>query len=158
MRAENTFSVDFLIRLDKKQKTLAYLFAKVTVDGDEKEISLKQKIRACDWNSQDEALKGNSSFAQQVNKYINDVRSYITAKYRMLQHKEEVITAQKVKDAYISKQTHKRSDRTLSELVKYHTQIFSETLADGTMKNYVTTETYVKNFTQTVSSKKNVVR
>ena len=46
MKTAFTFSIDFIIRLNKKDRTLALIYARITVNGDIKEISLKEQIKA----------------------------------------------------------------------------------------------------------------
>jgi hypothetical protein len=44
MRSTHSFTIDFVIRKDKENKKRALLDARVTVDGERKEISLKEHI------------------------------------------------------------------------------------------------------------------
>lgn len=147
MRAENTFSVDFIIRLCKEDKREAIIYARITVNGGlPKEIPLKHRLKARDWNPDKEEVKGVGTEVKHVNDYINKVRFRITEKYRMLEDQNAVITADSVKKAYLGNHTAKKGGYTLIELMAYHTKINKGVLADGTMKNYVATETYVKDF------------
>jgi integrase/recombinase XerD len=51
MKANQTFGIDFIARLCKSDKNSALLFARITVDGERKEISLKEIVKIKDWDS-----------------------------------------------------------------------------------------------------------
>ena len=70
MRTEISFGIDFIIRLNKKQKDKALLYARVTVNGIRTEISLKEEIMARDWDRKQEIVKGKSQEARTINHYI----------------------------------------------------------------------------------------
>lgn len=74
MKTASTFSIDFIIRLKKQQKERALLYARVTVNGNRTEISLKEEIIARDWNKKQEIVKGKSQEVKAINNYIEDVR------------------------------------------------------------------------------------
>ncbi len=71
MRTEITFAIDFIIRLNKTQRDKALLYARVTVNGDRKEISLKHSFNAKDWDGRQEIVKGKSQEVRSINNYIN---------------------------------------------------------------------------------------
>jgi integrase/recombinase XerD len=146
MKANQTFGIDFITRLCKSDKTSALLFARITVDGERKEISLKEAIKIKDWDSAREIMKGQSIGAKTINSHIDDVRFRIKEKYRFFKDQELPITAEAVKEAYLGTHSTQKSKHTLCELLKYHTKIEGEKLKGGTMKNYVTTEEYIKKF------------
>lgn len=101
MRTGNTFGIDFVVRHDKKDKAVASIYARITVDGDIKEISLKQKVVVTQWDSRSERIKGKGTEQQRLNAHIDNVRFLLTEKYRMLQDKGAAITAEAVKVAYL---------------------------------------------------------
>lgn len=144
MRTENTFAIDFIIRLNKTQKDKALLYARVTVNGDRKEISLKHSFNAKDWDGRQEIVKGKSQEARTINNYIEDVRFRLKEKYRLLLDKQSTITAQAIKDAYLGKHALQKTGHTVMELLKYHARIAGDKLEPGTLKNYGATEQYLK--------------
>jgi hypothetical protein len=73
MKANHTFAIDFIARLYSDRKT-AKLFVRITVNGDRKEISLKETINHKDWESSSETVKGKSIWVKSLNTYIEDVR------------------------------------------------------------------------------------
>ncbi len=147
MSADNSFSVDFVLRLTKRDKTKGYLFARITVNGEQPaEISLKQKVAVKQWDSKAERIIGKSEDVLSINKYIENVRFRITKSYRSLEEQEALITVELVKNTYLGKQTIAPKGRKLSELLNEHAKIATDDLVPGTMKNYKTTKKYLENF------------
>ena len=146
MKAQHTFGIDFIIRLSKNDKTSALIFARITVNGDRKEISLKENINTADWDSSSEMVKGKSEKARSINRCIDEARFRIKEKYKQLEEKGCTITAQAVKEAYLGTHSMQKPKHTLVELIKFHYKIEGEKLRQGTMKNYVATEEYLKRF------------
>jgi hypothetical protein len=60
MQSRHTFSIDFIIRRCKDNKRQALIYARITVDEERKEISLKERINATDWDARKEILKGRT--------------------------------------------------------------------------------------------------
>lgn len=156
MKAENTFSIDFVTRKAPAHPGFHSLYARVTVNGDSREISLKQLVRPREWDSRGECLTPKAPEAQSANEYIRSVRYLITKKYRLLIDKEEVVTAERVKQEYLGNQVvqtpKEKTDRTVLLLFQQHNEnngIDPKTgkkglLTQGSMKNYHTTLKYLK--------------
>ena len=125
---------------------MAFLFARITVNGETREISLKQKIHSFDWDSKKEQLRNKTPEAQRLNSFIEKVRFLITEKYRDLIDQGEPFTVDNVKDLYFSGQVRKHSSHSLLELFSYHNEHNESILAHGTMKNYYTTLAYLNKF------------
>jgi integrase/recombinase XerD len=87
MKTNNSFGIDFIIRISKSNKHAAHIFARITIDGDRNEISLKENIKASDWDSAREIVKGRTEKVKSLNAHIDDVRFRIKEKYRMLNEK-----------------------------------------------------------------------
>ncbi len=145
MKTETTFSIDFVMRKKKSGPLFGYIYARITLDGDIKEISLKEEIRASTWLPGNECVSGRNAEVKKINDYIDDVRFKLKQKYRELQDSGKPLTAQLVKDAYIGNFT-KKTGHKLLELVNYHKEINTGVLATGTLKNYSTTGDYITLF------------
>lgn len=146
MKTEITFGIDFIIRFNKTQKERALLYARITANGERKEMSLKQEVNTRDWDSAREIVKGKSEEARSINNYIEDVRYGLKEKYRMLIDKQQIVSADAIKKAYLGTHSVQKSEQTMSSLMKYHRKIASDTLEKGTLKNYGATEKYLMNF------------
>lgn len=167
MNAACTFGIDFIARKVPANPLKRRLYAKVTVNGDAVEISLKQLVNPKDWDSRKECMVPKTPEAQAVNSFIENMRFLITQKYRLLIDKEETVTAEKVKVSYLGNQSSKPKQptgHTLLELFLYHNKINgtnAETgengvLAEGTMKNYRTSLEYVRLYIQQCLQKQDI--
>ncbi len=142
---QQSFSIDFIIRKCKVNKKRADIFAKITVDGEIKELSIKEQIDTADWVSKQEIVKGRSIETKAINQRIDDVRFQLKEKYRELEKNVELITAETVRNAYLGMQV-SLNGRKLRELMEYYRQIWEEKLKPGGFKNYKTTIKYVELF------------
>lgn len=146
MNSQNpTFSIDFITRNSKTNPSQAFIYARITIDGDVKEISLHQAIPKERWDHKGETVAGKNMEVRAINEHIEKVRFRLRETYRQLQSEDKILAAQSVKDAYLGRNSNKKG-HTLCELVKYHDKINRGELAGGTMKNYVTTGEYIKLF------------
>jgi len=85
MRSNNTFGIQFTIRIPKQQKSgLATVFARITVNGRRSEISLKKKIDSKNWDDVKGKAKGRIDEVQKLNQYMERVRSLISDCYHQL--------------------------------------------------------------------------
>lgn len=146
MNTANTFSIDFIARALKNDKATLCVFARITVNGITKEISLKILVDRNEWDPAREAILGKQIDVKSSNEYIGNVRTRLRQHYRDLQEKQFIITAQDVKDAFLGKHTSQNKDHTLCELIKYHAEQMEGKLKKGTLKNYTATEEYLKRF------------
>lgn len=119
MKTTHSFSIDFVIRLCKENKKFAWIYARITVNGElPKEISIKEKIAAADWDNKQEIVKGKSIQVKTINATIENVRFRIKEKYRQLEESGALITADEVKQAYLGVQISLRGHK-LTELLEY---------------------------------------
>jgi hypothetical protein len=70
----HTFGVEYLIRRCKECKKFAFIYARITVDGERAEVSTKEKIVANDWDPDKEILKGKAIEAKEVNHHLEEIR------------------------------------------------------------------------------------
>ncbi len=145
MKTTHSFGIDFIIRRCKENKKRALIYARITVDEERKEISLKEPIEASDWDSKKEAVKGKSEAVKSLNQHIEDVRYRIKEKYRTLCDKEMLVSAETVKQAYLGTHTALKGHK-LVELLDYYYKIWEPQLKPGGFKNIKTTIEYAKLF------------
>jgi hypothetical protein len=84
MKANNSFTINFITRQGKNEKSKSLLYAKVTVNGGRTEISLKENIDPELWDAAREEIKGNPFATKALNKHIEDFRFRLREKYRLL--------------------------------------------------------------------------
>lgn len=145
MKTTHSFSTDFLIRRCKENKKKALIYARITVDEERREISLKEQIDAIDWDPRKEIVKGKTEQVKSINQYIEDVRYKIKEKYRLLCDKEVLVTAETVKQAHLGTHTLLKGHK-LVELMNFYCKIWKPKLKPGGFKNIETTVEYVRRF------------
>jgi hypothetical protein len=145
MKTTHSFGIDFIIRRCKDNKKRALIYARITVDEERKEISLKEQIDAADWDSKKEIVKGKTEQVKSLNQYIEDVRFRIKEKYRALCDKEMLVTGETVKQAYLGTLTALKGYK-LVELLDYYYKIWEPQLKPGGFKKIKTTIGYAKLF------------
>ena len=143
MRTNQTFSISFFIRKKKAKPDLSLIYARITVNGKSKEISLKRVLPTSKWNQAAGKMQGTGMDSQRINKKIDDTKAKIYQSYEELIREGHILTAEVIKSRFLgSDQQH----HTLIALLTYHTKNMSKVLKYGTMKNYNTTENYLKNY------------
>lgn len=145
MEQTHTFAVDFIARKSKTDKSKAFIYARITLDGEPKEISIQEEIKTKDWDTKAEVVKGRSAEARSINEHIEQVRTDIKQKYRELKLANELLTSNAVKQAYLGKQFALKGHK-LKELLDYYKKIWEPKLENGGFKNYKTTIDYAKRF------------
>lgn len=145
MRTSQTFSISFFIRKKKNQPELALLYTRVTVNSKSLEISLKRTIQVSRWNQSAGKMLGNGKESYQINKKIDDTKALLYEAYDSLLKEDQLITAHLIKDRFLGTD---QQHYTLLYLADYHNQKMTGVLKYGTLKNYYTTENYLKEYLQ----------
>jgi site-specific recombinase XerD len=144
MRSSNTFGIQFVIRLPKQQKNdQATVFARISVNGRRCEISLKKKVNPQNWDDIKGKARGTKEEIRKLNEHIERVRTIIADGYHELVQQKKVITVDAVKSLFFGADD---NEVTLIKLGEYHNTEMKDKLADGTMKNYYTTQKYIAKF------------
>ncbi len=143
MKTHQTFSVIFLIRKNKSSKTQGLIYARISVNGQRSEFSIKRKVPLEIWDQSRGQAKGHSVTARRLNQYLDQMRSELFDAYDTLRKEKAVLTAESIKSKFFNEDS---SDPTILSAVTYHYQIALTTIRPGTLKNYRTTEKYIKLF------------
>lgn len=157
MRTSNTFAVHFWLNAAKQNKGKIPLYARVTVNGKRAEISLKRSISltysvTC-WDSNSSRLSSRAPDAKIINSFLDRIHADLLECYQQLISECKLITAQAVKARFIGQDV---QHKTLMELIDYHNLHMLSVLKPGTMKNYYTTERYIKAFLENKLKTSNV--
>ncbi|MDB5023325.1 MAG: integrase [Mucilaginibacter sp.] len=144
MRSSNTFGIQFVIRLPKQQKTdQATVFARISVNGSRREISLKKKVDPQNWDNARGKARGTKDEIRKLNEHIERIRTLIADGYHQLVQQKKIVTVDAVKSLFLGDD---QDEITLIKLGEYHNAEMKNKLADGTMKNYYTTQRYIATF------------
>jgi hypothetical protein len=145
MRNENTFGLHFTLKLNREVRGKFPVYARITVNKTRTELALKCHVRKEDWNIVKGAAKPVDDDHRILNSYLEEVRGKLVKQYRALHITDTILTAESVKNAYLGVNENKRK-YTLLWVVAEHNLIMEKALKHGTMKNYTTTEKYLKAF------------
>lgn len=144
MRSSNTFGVHFILRnrpVDGKQS----VYARITVNKTRCELSLKYYLEKKNWNEGKGIARPLNEELRQLNSYLEETRGKLARHYRELLMQEKEVTAESVKNTFIGK-TEEQKNYTMLWLVQEHNTVMNAVLKRGSMKNYLTTEKYLKSF------------
>ncbi len=143
MKAQNnTFGVLFYLRKYKKSiHGTAPIYARITVNGKRIDISVKRTIEEINWNASKGLAKGSKSSTTQLNAYLEEFRSGIVVSYQKLVIQKKMITAELIKESFLGTD---QQSYTICKLMDYHNTEMQTVLAQGTIKNYYTTQKYIK--------------
>lgn len=145
MKSKNTFGIQFVLRLPKNKKDeTATVYARITVNGRRTEISLKSKVSINNWDEAKGRAKGKRQEIVKLNSHMEQVRSLIFDSYQELIQQNKPVSVDTVKAKYLGEDIEEAM--TLLKVIEYHKQVATTKLAPGTMKNYYTTESYLKKF------------
>lgn len=143
MERRDTFGVHFVMRRMPSGKN--FIYARIVINGTASELAVKQQIEEKDWNGRRGMAHTRTSTLQQLNSYLEEVRGKLFNHFQRLRLGDEVITPDMVKRAFLN-QDKKTEDHSLLWLVNQHNSIMKTVLSKGTLKNYFTTERYLKAF------------
>lgn len=153
MQKHDTFGVHFVLRRLPSGKS--YLYARITVNGTKSELATKQEVDPNHWNNARGVAKPKNFELRQLNSLLEEVRGKLIRSYQELRLKDEPVTAELVKKTFLH--VDKPVDqKTLLWLVNQHNIIMKGVLSKGTLKNYFTTERYLKGFMKQPRLKKMV--
>ena len=101
MNNDVSFGVIFNPKLSKAKNGTAPLYARITVNGERIELSLKRRITLSLWNEKRSRLKGYSEESLQVNKSLDRIFNKIYEAFRQLQEENKHISAKAIKARYL---------------------------------------------------------
>ena len=139
----NTFGIQFIIRKHRIKDGKAPIYARITVNTERAEISIKKRIHVENWNNVRGMAKGKSPEIRSLNSYLEQFRSHLTECYQDLIVNKQRVTPDAIKNKFLGIED---SGETLKGLVEYHNTGTDSNLRWGTLKNYKTTEKYIEKF------------
>lgn len=96
----NTFHILFYLKKNNVKKTgHAPLMARITINGDLSQFSMKIEVRPEDWDTKNGRVYGRSAEAVSVNSILDETKFKIRSHYRDLCSRGIVVTASMVRDA-----------------------------------------------------------
>ncbi|WP_142785689.1 site-specific integrase [Changchengzhania lutea] len=143
MQTSKTFSIHFWLNTAKRKNGIAPVYARVTVNGKRAEISLKRYQSVTSWDPKTKRAKPRTPNAPALNAYLDQVYANLLGCQKQLLSEFKLITSRAIKARYLGED---ENQKTLLELVDYHNATMKTVLKHGTLKNYYSTERYIKRF------------
>ena len=114
----STFSILFYIKKSAlKSNGKAPVMARITLNGEIAQFSLKCEVDPDEWNPRTQRVNGKSANSVKLNGLLDNSRSIIFNHYREIFEREATVTAEKVKNAFLGLKTNQFS---LLELFDKH--------------------------------------
>lgn len=145
MKSAQTFGVHYVVRLNKESNGKYPIYARIVVNKSRVEMSPKQYISLKDWDGGKGKAKPRTDDLRLLNSYLEEARAKLGMHYRELKLSDDLVTAEVVKSSYLGIQK-KQDNYTLLWLAQQHNAVMKPVLRWGTLKNYHTTERYLRAF------------
>ncbi len=140
MRTRSTFSISFWISTARRNNGTAKIYARITIDSQRVNMSLKYTIPTESWDRKGSRVLGRTKEAQEINTYLMEVETELFQCYRELRSKTPHITPEMVKAKYFGED---EKQVTLMELFEHHNLHGAHNLSKATLSHYKTTQKYL---------------
>ena len=145
----STFKILFYIKKNAlKSNGKAPVMARITLNGEITQFSLKCEVDPAEWNPHTGRVQGKSAPAQKLNALLDNFRASITQHYREISDREVTVTAEKVRNAFLGIQCR---NETLLDLFNKHIESLNEQIGKkgvsrDSYQKYVRTATRLEDF------------
>ncbi len=143
MRTDSTLGVIFFTRKKRNDPKILDIYVRITVNKERAEFSIKRDIAVCNWDIFRCRAKETSENLILLNTYLDDVYAEVLNAHKQLHSERKLITAKAIKLRYFGEDEERMS---LMKAVEYHNKNVNNALKPGTLKNYFSTEKYLKEF------------
>ncbi len=143
MRTDSTLGVIFFTRKKRKNPERLDIYVRITVNKERAELSIKRDIAISNWDIFRCRAKESSENLILLNTYLDDVYAEVLNAHKQLHSERKLITAKAIKLRYLGEDEQKM---TLMQAVAFHNSNINNELKAGTLKNYFSTERYLKEF------------
>lgn len=143
METKITFSILFWLNVTKSKNDIAPIYARVTVNGRRAEISLKRSCLVDSWDHDAHRIKGRKAEKTSINAYLDRIYSRLLDCQEALQKENKLINAKAIKARFLGLDD---TSKSLTDILDYHNEHMEDVLKPGTLKNYKTTERYLKEY------------
>lgn len=137
---KSTFSTIFYLkRLAVKKDGTVPIMGRITVDGTQTQFSCKLNIHPDLWDTKAGRATGRSTVALETNRMLDKMRVKINQHYQEIMDRDNFVTAEKVKNAFLGLE---HRFRTLMTVYEQYLKDYKK-LCDEKMKSVKTYEKYV---------------
>ena len=143
-----TFSILFFLRKGKLLKNgEAPICMRITVNGKTSDIQIKRSIPVEHWNQSKECSKAKGRSSEELNTYLDSIRSRLFQIYRELEEEEKDINSDIIKKRFFGSGEKRRS---LLDVFNEHNtqcrQLIGKDFVEKTVQRYETTAKYLLEF------------
>jgi integrase/recombinase XerD len=143
MRTSAVLGLQFIIRPSNAYPTEGSIFMRLVYQGKRIEISMNAVIHLSDWIKDKSKLRETNAQNKGINYYLDQAKSKMWSIFQDARISEPVIDLQMLKNRYLGIS---EKEKSLLDAFAYHYKTQSGILKRGTLKNYRTTERYLKEF------------
>ncbi|WP_421824576.1 site-specific integrase [Flagellimonas oceanensis] len=144
MGSSNSFSIRFWIKKRSRKKNGRIpIYARIRFSGKYCDISVNRTTLEERWCPELGKIDHRAKDANGINRYLDEVHSKLLDCHRQLLAEGEVISAKKIKLRFLGKD---QVVNTLKDIIEFHKIHEMPKLAQGTIKNYSSTEAYLLRF------------
>ncbi len=143
MRTDSTLGVSFFTRKKRNDPSKLDIYVRITVNKERADLSIKRDISVCNWDIFRCRAKEIDQNHILLNTYLDDVYAEVLNAHKQLHSERKLITAKAIKLRYLGEDEERI---TLMHAVAYHNKNVNQALKPGTLKNYFSTEKYLKEF------------
>ena len=141
----NYFTVLFFLKKSKLLKNgEAPICMRITINGKRAEVQIKRSIDVTKWNTQKECAIGREKKYQEINHYLDTIRTKILQIHRELEQDGKPITADII--YYGEHSTPKMLLEVFQEHNSEYRELMNKEYAEGTVLRYERTARYLKEF------------
>lgn len=145
MESTSNYNMRFILRQYPDNPNESKIFARIMIDRKRTEINTGQTVHADNWDPQKQSVVGSRDLMNRINPHLEEMRYKLKDCYHQLKLQGVFITGDSIKKIYQGETIPYSS---LMALFEYHDKTTKETLKYGTLKNYGSTEKYIRAFLQ----------
>lgn len=147
---DKSFGLMFFLKTTKNsKKSEKYIYARVTVDGDSREISTKRVCEVHKWNQGQGRAMGNKEDVRQLNAFLDSFQMKILQAKIMLMDNNKDVTAENIKNVLLGKTEDRKQ---ILEVFQAHNEqleaLVGKGFAAGTLQRYRTSLDHTRSFIQ----------
>ena len=144
MRTSSTFSILFWMYTQRAKNGRAPLYARISVNSEKLNLSLKRRVDINLWDHRIQRLKGTHKKTRQINQYLDDVHSGLFQCYREIRADDKRLTPQAIKSKFLGED--RKRAYTLKDIIAYHNSKMFPKLQYNTSRLYLTSQKYIMLF------------
>ena len=143
MQTQTNFYLAHWVSASREKTNQVSVYVRITVNGKRANIILKRKVTVSEWNSNKGIARGTKQESRLLNRYLDNVKNRTYEAHQELIKEKAFICSQSIKASFLGEDNEEYS---LLTLIDCHNTQMSTSLTYGTLKNYFTTQKYIKLF------------